>query len=231
MADETFGPPTEVFRPLLELARGYHSAAIGEILPAQNHAEEAARVARRCGMWALELEALHTALRFGAQPDVDRINELAAQLNTPLAAIAAANADAAADGDGDRLDKVARDWESLGMAAHAADAFAAAAANHRRAGVRLKELESGSRAHWLSSSLGLHTPATDNSALTLPISDREREIATLVAKGLANREIADKLFVSVRTVEGHLHRIYAKLGIEEREQLVHLMRTVGTATS
>jgi DNA-binding NarL/FixJ family response regulator len=103
--------------------------------------------------------------------------------------------------------------------------------NHRRAGVRLKELESGSRAHWLSSSLGLHTPATDNSALTLPISDREREIATLVAKGLANREIADKLFVSVRTVEGHLHRIYAKLGIEEREQLVHLMHTVGAATS
>ena len=117
------------------------------------------------------------------------------------------------------------------MAAHAADAFAAAAVNHRRAGVRLKELESGSRAHWLSSSRGVHTPATDNSALTLPISDREREIATLVARGLANREIADKLFVSVRTVEGHLHRIYAKLGIEEREQLVHLMHTVGAATS
>lgn len=84
-----------------------------------------------------------------------------------------------------------------------------------------------SRAHWLSSRLGLHTPAVDNSGLTLPISDREREIATLVAKGLSNRQIADQLYVSVRTVEGHLHRIYAKLGIEEREQLVHLMRTVG----
>ena len=231
MADETFGPPTEVFRPLLELARGYHSAAVGEILAAQNHAEEAARVARDCGMATLELEALHTALRFGAQPDVERINQLAAQLNTPLAATAAAHADAVAAGDGDRLDKVALDWESLGMAAHAADTFAAAAGSHRRAGVRLKELESGSRAHWLSTSLGLHTPATDSSGLTLPISDREREIATLVAKGLANREIADKLFVSVRTVEGHLHRIYAKLGIDEREQLVHLMRTVGAATS
>ena len=95
IADGHSVPPTEVFRPLLELARGYHSAAIGEILAAQNHAEEAARVARRCGMSALELEALHTGLRFGAQPDVDRINQLAAQLNTPLAATAAANADAA----------------------------------------------------------------------------------------------------------------------------------------
>lgn len=113
------------------------------------------------------------------------------------------------------------------MVAHAADAFAAAAVAHRRAGVRLKELESASRAHWLSSRLGLHTPAVDNSGLTLPISDREREIATLVAKGLSNRQIADQLYVSVRTVEGHLHRIYAKLGIDEREQLVRLMRTVG----
>ncbi len=227
MAEQTYGPPTEVFLPTLELARGYHSAATGDTLPAQNHAEEAARIARRCGMATLELEAVHTALRFGALPDVERLNELAAQLNTPLATAAATHAEAVAANDGDRLDTVARTWEALGMVAHAADAFAAAAVAHRRAGVRLKELESASRAHWLSSRLGLHTPAVDNSGLTLPISDREREIATLVAKGLSNRQIADQLYVSVRTVEGHLHRIYAKLGIDEREQLVRLMRTVG----
>lgn len=229
MAEETYGPPTEVFLPLLELARGYRSAAVDEILAAQHHIEEAARVARRRGMTALELEALHTGLRFGSPPDLQRFNAIATQLNTPLAHTAAAHAEAVATGDGDLLDKVARDWESLGMSAHAADTFAAAAVSHRRAGVRLKELESASRAHWLSASLGLHTPATDSGGLTLPISDREREIATLVAKGLSNRQIADQLFVSVRTVEGHLHRIYAKLGIDEREQLVHLMHTVGAS--
>lgn len=62
MAEQTYGPPTEVFLPTLELARGYHSgAATGDTLPAQNHAEEAARIARRCGMATLELEAVHRA--------------------------------------------------------------------------------------------------------------------------------------------------------------------------
>ena len=46
----------------------------------------------------------------------------------------------------------------------------------------------------------------------------------LVEAGLSNREVADRLFVSVRTVEGHLYRIFAKLGIDDRDQLVHLLR-------
>ncbi|PQM48222.1 Putative HTH-type transcriptional regulator [Mycobacterium talmoniae] len=45
----------------------------------------------------------------------------------------------------------------------------------------------------------------------------------LVAAGLSNRQIADRLTVSVRTVDGHLYRIFAKLGIERRDQLVHLV--------
>jgi FixJ family two-component response regulator len=43
---------------------------------------------------------------------------------------------------------------------------------------------------------------------------------------LSNRQIAERLSVSVRTVDGHLYRIFPKLGIERRDQLVHL---VGTA--
>ena len=46
----------------------------------------------------------------------------------------------------------------------------------------------------------------------------------LVAAGWSNREVADRLFVSVRTVEGHLYRIFAKLGIDDRDQLIHLLR-------
>ena len=48
---------------------------------------------------------------------------------------------------------------------------------------------------------------------------REREIANLVAAGLSNKEIADRLVVSVRTVEGHLYRTYTKLDISDRGQL------------
>jgi DNA-binding CsgD family transcriptional regulator len=46
----------------------------------------------------------------------------------------------------------------------------------------------------------------------------------LVAAGLSNRQIADRLSVSVWTVDGHLYRILAKLGIGRREQVVHLVR-------
>jgi DNA-binding CsgD family transcriptional regulator len=52
----------------------------------------------------------------------------------------------------------------------------------------------------------------------------EREIASLVAAGLTNREVANRLGLSVRTVDGHLYRIFAKLGIEDRDQLARLMR-------
>jgi DNA-binding CsgD family transcriptional regulator len=52
----------------------------------------------------------------------------------------------------------------------------------------------------------------------------------LVAAGLSTRQIADRLVVSVRTVEGHLYRIFAKLGIRKRDQLIHLVSLDRTGT-
>jgi DNA-binding CsgD family transcriptional regulator len=51
------------------------------------------------------------------------------------------------------------------------------------------------------------------------LTPAERRVARLAAAGRTNREIADVLFMSVRTVEGHLSRIYAKLGIRSRIDL------------
>jgi DNA-binding NarL/FixJ family response regulator len=58
--------------------------------------------------------------------------------------------------------------------------------------------------------------ADDELALLTP---REREIATLVARGLANREIAETLTVAQRTVETHVHNILGKLELTSRGQL------------
>ncbi|WP_394941426.1 LuxR C-terminal-related transcriptional regulator [Psychromicrobium sp. YIM B11713] len=52
------------------------------------------------------------------------------------------------------------------------------------------------------------------------LTKRERTIVSLVAKGATNREIAESLTLSVRTVEGHLYRSYAKLGVSGREDLL-----------
>lgn len=51
------------------------------------------------------------------------------------------------------------------------------------------------------------------------LTDREREIATLVASGLSNRQIADQLVLSVRTVETHVGRALTKLGFASRGEL------------
>ena len=51
------------------------------------------------------------------------------------------------------------------------------------------------------------------------LSAREREVAELVAGGLTNKEVAARLFVSLRTVEASLSKVYAKLGIRSRTEL------------
>jgi pimeloyl-ACP methyl ester carboxylesterase/DNA-binding CsgD family transcriptional regulator len=61
-------------------------------------------------------------------------------------------------------------------------------------------------------------PATGWEALT----DAERRVAHLVAGGLANREVADRLFLSRYTVETHLKHVFAKLGVSSRAELAAL---------
>lgn len=54
-----------------------------------------------------------------------------------------------------------------------------------------------------------------------PLTAREREIAGLVAQALTSRQIARQLFISVRTVDGHLRSIYAKTGTGTRVRLLN----------
>lgn len=50
------------------------------------------------------------------------------------------------------------------------------------------------------------------------LTDREREILNLLSQGLSNKMIASKLYLSVRTVEGHLANIYQQLGVHSRTE-------------
>jgi DNA-binding NarL/FixJ family response regulator len=54
----------------------------------------------------------------------------------------------------------------------------------------------------------------------LELTPQERNVARLVATGLTNREIADRLFVTLNTVETHLRHIFQKLDVTSRTQLV-----------
>jgi DNA-binding NarL/FixJ family response regulator len=55
------------------------------------------------------------------------------------------------------------------------------------------------------------------------LSPREREVAVLVAQGLRNREIAERLFISERTVENHIHRVLERSGLRSRVELAALV--------
>ena len=67
------------------------------------------------------------------------------------------------------------------------------------------------------------TPSLAVTPIDLPLSGREREIATLVASGRTSREVAEELVIGVRTVESHLARIYGKLGIRSRAELANTL--------
>ena len=222
-SEDAYGPQVAVFLPELELARAWERASVGETMAAQTHAVRAAQIARESGMYAVEMRALHTAVRFDDCSQIARLAELAKTLNTPLAEAIAEHARGLADHDGDLLDAAADRFADMGTMALAADAAAQAAREHARTRRRRKEMKSSTRAHGLATQGGIRTPTVHAAASQLPITVREREIANLVAAGLSNRQIAEKLSVSVRTVEGHVYRIFAKLDIDHRHQLVHFV--------
>jgi DNA-binding NarL/FixJ family response regulator len=63
------------------------------------------------------------------------------------------------------------------------------------------------------------SPVREPARLTT-ITDREREVLTLVGRGLSNQEIAETLFISVATAKAHLARLLTKLDARDRVQLV-----------
>lgn len=69
-------------------------------------------------------------------------------------------------------------------------------------------------------------PSTDAG----PLSRREREVAVMVANGLTNKQIAERLFISERTAEGHVERIRNKLGVRSRTEVATWAVTHGLAS-
>jgi LuxR family maltose regulon positive regulatory protein len=65
------------------------------------------------------------------------------------------------------------------------------------------------------------------SSLVEPLSQRELEVLKLIAQGLSNREISERLFLALDTVKGHNRRIYGKLQVQRRTEAVARARELG----
>jgi len=70
-------------------------------------------------------------------------------------------------------------------------------------------------------------PEPPTLSLALPLTWREREVLRWVAAGKTDRDVADILAISHRTVHKHLQRVYSKLGVETRTAAV--MRAIARA--
>ena len=225
LVDITAGshPAYGLFRPDDLLARAWGAAAEGATTQALQHVAAAAELARGIGATAYEVLAWQTAVQFGeASPALPRLTALA-QLS-PRASLSCAHARAWSDQDGDALLSAAEGWTQLGDLLAAGDAAAQAADVHRRHGRRGSALAAAAVAERLAARSGALTPALAVAVRPLPLTAREREIVTLAAHGLSNRDIAERLTVSVRTVEGHLYRAGHKLGVSERAAFAGLLK-------
>ncbi|WP_433367747.1 LuxR C-terminal-related transcriptional regulator [Streptosporangium sp. CA-115845] len=176
------------------------------------------------GLFGDDLFALHDVVRLGSPELVaDRLGELADRTEGDLAPLLARHARALARRDGDALDKVARGLADLGLMLHAAEASAHAALVHSD---RRASQASRNRASALAGACqGARSSALVNLALPR-LTARQRQIVSLAAAGLTNRQIAEQLTVSIRTVANHLCDAYARLGSSDRAGLEGLF-TVG----
>jgi DNA-binding CsgD family transcriptional regulator len=143
----------------------------------------------------------------------------------------AAHATAAVAQSAEGLEEVSSRFEQTGALLLAADAATGAASAYERRGERRAAAAARLRAATFARECGL----AQGSALdVLPppaLTAREQEVARLASAGLSNQAIADRLVVSVRTVETHLSHAYAKLGISSRADLRTMLPTAALARS
>ncbi|OBI92979.1 helix-turn-helix transcriptional regulator [Mycobacterium asiaticum] len=218
--------PAYVYTASIELLTEAWLAAVqSRATEARLLAREAADFARVHDQYAREVWCLQTAVQFDDTDAAERLAELTSQVGGPRVAVAARYAAALSADDADELDVVSTEFELIGDRLAAADVAGQAATSHRRAGHPGSAMTATARSRRLATACGGATsPAIAAAALAAPFSNREREIALLVAEGLSNREIAQAVSLSVRTVESHIYRATTKAGVSGRSALVEMMR-------
>jgi DNA-binding CsgD family transcriptional regulator len=220
-AELPLAEPNRLFAPWAALAGPWVAAAAGETTRAVKLALAAADLARDRGHHHTELVALHDVVRLDAAALVlDRLRATAGTVQGALAPVYLEHGEALASSNGARLDAVAERFAELGADLLAAEAAAQAAAAHQSVGRAGSSQAAANRAHaWAAMCEGARTPALVRLRAPSDLTRRELEIAQLAASGITSRAIAERLVVSVRTVDNVLRSVYAKLGVAGRNEL------------
>jgi DNA-binding CsgD family transcriptional regulator len=209
-------------------AAAWAAAADGDVGSARDLLRAAAVTARSREDFVWEGETLHDLARLGRPQEVaPRLRALVDLVEGRLAGVRAEHADALVSGDAQALADVSIAFEQMGAWLFAAEASASAAVALRRqeeprraVGAELRAADLARRCQ------GAMTPTLRAIQTQALLSSREIEVAALAAAGLATKEIARRLTVSVRTAENHLQRVYEKLGVARRADLGQALGSV-----
>ena len=208
----------------LAVATGWAQASGGYLSDAVATVREAATLAHDRGQPTHELICLQAAAQWGDASGADRARELAGELSLPLADAVARHVESLAAKDGEGLLVASSAYRALGDRVTAADAAAQAAVALSQSQQRRRRLYAAAIAQGLSDECGgLSTPAL-RSPTGHPLTERQREIVELAVAGMSNKDIATRLIMSVRSVEGHLYRACQRVGANSREELAAIIR-------
>ncbi|MFD1847141.1 LuxR C-terminal-related transcriptional regulator [Arthrobacter flavus] len=179
-----------------------------------------AHYASTSGMTALAASALELAVRLGDTASLAPLGEITSGFEGVDGAVVHSMALAMRAKDAAALESAAIQARDADYLLIAAECFGTAAnvLAHEGQGQRARALQSPLN-ELIEKLEGLQRPQFSDSQSATKLTERERDIVTLAARGYSNRDIAEQQGVSVRTVEGHLYRIFAKLGISRREDL------------
>ena len=216
----------QTFRPDELRALAWVDAQNAEITSALEQLWQAADMAADRGQVMTEAIILGDLLRLGERRAAERCLTVvdgtseAVGVDGTWAAAIAAHARAVVSGDTNDLEVAASAFAEMGHHLVAAELWATVSAQHQREGLAARATEAARISKELAAQCEeARTESLSWAVLAVPLSRRERETATLAAKGASNAQIAETLSLSIRTVESHLYATFAKLGIADRSQL------------
>lgn len=209
-------------RTLVHHAQIWIAAARGEVSRATELAlRHAAEAEDSHLVWAGA--QLHAAVRIGdARAVLAPLERLAEGRDAPLLQLRVRHARALAAEDRAALEEVAAGLARAGLPLWAAEALAQAAELARRAG----NPRDAGRANALAAAHLERTGYAATPALVRtrdPLTSREREVALMARAGASSRDIAERLVLSVRTVDNYLASVYRKTGARGRQDLAAVL--------
>jgi DNA-binding CsgD family transcriptional regulator len=180
--------------------------------------------ARAAGSPINAIAYLAAAARYGAvERAAAALDDWGHQFDSPISHARAVGIRARANGDPKALLDAAEQHAAIGVVGDALTlaelAVAAFGPGRSDPATRAAELTRALRDRLRRPDSAADRTSIRTANLTVPLTRRELEVATLAATGLSDRDVADVLVVSVRTVESHLGSVYRKLGIASRRAL------------